>query len=86
MPRFRKLIGIGRNIHEVIREKSDMMSKPIKNRKYLEHSERSGIAIRHGQMMIDDQDAFFSWLGAVEGNEIAVFRLGSTSTSLPRSG
>ena len=26
-------------------------------------------------MMIDDQDALFSWFGAFVGNEVAVFRL-----------
>ncbi len=59
MPRFVKLTRVRRDIGEVIGKKRHAVTETMKNAKNLKHAQRAGIAIGHGQMVIDDQDALF---------------------------
>src|SRR6266571_701446 len=55
---FLQFARIRGDVCQVIRDKSDVMAKRVKELENLEHPERSRIAIRHWKIMVNYQNVF----------------------------
>jgi hypothetical protein len=55
-PALLQLTDVRRHVCQIVRKESDAMTEPVKNFDDLEHPQRSGVAVGHRQMMVDNQN------------------------------
>ena len=76
---FPQVVAIRRDVGEIVGNEANPVSQMRENREDLKHAKRTGVPVRHGQMMVDNKNTFIPLRELFQRSNVAVGRFGGES-------